>query len=172
MVKNVGTMLIINEAFGSFFEDIVGMSSPVPTPGRDIVEGIAADDNVGQLARRLAKTGIQAVPGLNTIRYGGSILGPVIGGVMETAGEVMGVSRSRRTFKEGDTFGRGVARVLDSPVGKLTGIPGGGAIGQYVRKREEGQDVWGSIINSYVPPEERGGGGDLRKPGQGLRSIR
>ena len=112
-----------------FYEDILGINSPYPTPIRAFTEAIENDEGMPSASLGVIKELAEQVPIVGGgIRYGRG----VVGAVPDFIGEAI----SRKPTLE--------------TAGKLTGIPGTVQAGKMVRAKKRGETTYGQFVGAYT----------------------
>ncbi len=125
--------------FNHFYEDVLKINSPFPTPIRSFIRSADEGDSGALAAAKGAREFLDVVPLLSSLRYGSSIGGPIV----ETFGEM------------GDIIsGKKGPRKSPLEVGaKIGGIPGTTQASKYLRRRAKGEGVLESLVG--VKPDEK-----------------
>ncbi len=129
-------------AFNILLEDVVGISSPFPTPIKDIMRSMEEEDPTLTTIRKVALGLLDPVPIIGSARYGKGPGGPVL----ELGQELVGAISDKPLSKP-----------VSEVVSKIAGVPGTTQVGKMVRARERGETIYGQIIGRYSPTEEAGG---------------
>lgn len=183
MTENIIKFVAITTAINSLLEGVdeigykgIGINTPFPTPIRAVKRGIEANDNILELAGRLAGSIVEPIPFIGSTRYGKGFAGPVLETVHEAVQSAKGTPLSYDLSKPDDSVSNATTRLVGSPFGKIAGIPAAGQIGKYLRGRERGESVYKSLTGYYDEPATGGEGGGIRRiggPGSGgLRRLR
>jgi len=124
---------------GIFYEDVLGVNAPDPTPfhaARDVVErgGTAGEATMAGILEAL-----QILPGISGIRYGTTMLGASAQFLSDTGSALYSSS------------GGHIARRIPwyELAGKALGIPGTVQASKFIKIREKGGSVVESIIGAY-----------------------
>ena len=102
--KRTARTVIGVSLFNMFFEDVLQVNSPFPTPLRAIQRSIEAGDDPEKTAMLLGKEFIEPIPVLGSARYGSSFLGAFAQSVGDVAASVSGQAMSKPLWESGGKF--------------------------------------------------------------------
>jgi hypothetical protein len=117
-----------------FYEDILGINSPFPTPIREFEEALERGEDMPSASIEVAKELVEKVPILGGgLRYGKGMLGASV----ET---IQAVAKGEKPIETG---------------AKLIGIPGTVQVGKTLRAKKRGESTYGQIVGQYTPKKKR-----------------
>ena len=130
-VKYVAAATAIN----IFYEDVLGVNSPHPTPIRAFQESLEAGDSIPSATWRVTKELAEKVPIVGGgIRYGKGITG--------APAEVVRDFITQKTIKAEN-------------IAKLAGVPGTAQIAKTIRARKRGESTYGQIVGQYTKKKRK-----------------
>lgn len=126
------------------YEKIMGIQSPFPAPSSAILQSIEEEDNVVQLTRKLILELSEGLPIGGSVKFGSSILGPILQHSHEIVKALSGKGDFNQDLLE-SAFSKNPrvkkrARVkIIELIGKTSGVPGTAQWAKYVRGRMRGE---------------------------------
>jgi hypothetical protein len=132
-MKKAATWVAGATLLNIFYEDVLDINSPLPTPIRAFMEAQERGESDAKTALRVAKEGVELVPLIGGgLRYGSHPLGP-IASWFEEAGEKISDKP-------------GVKKPWFDIIGRPAGIPGTAQIGKYTKRRKRGESVPSAVL--------------------------
>ena len=134
-MKKVVRLLLGYTLINMFYENILGINSPFPTPGKAYELAKRKGENKLETALRVGREVVEPLPVVGgAVRYGSTPLGAIA----QVAGETVMLGAGRYT------------RATPYEVfGKIAGVPGTVQAGKYLRGRKRGETQLGSAIGRY-----------------------
>ena len=137
----IGTALI-----SAFYEDVLGVMSPFPTPIRALREGLENDDSFLATLADVGKEPLEMVPGLGGMRFGSTPLGA---GVQTVSDLTEGVQNIKDIIDDPSGF---KARKTYKAVGMMGGVPGTAQASKSINRIMRGGEVQG-LLPQQLPEE-------------------
>jgi hypothetical protein len=137
----IGTALI-----SAFYEDVLGVMSPFPTPIRALREGLENDDSFLATLADVGKEPLEMVPGLGGMRFGSTPLGA---GVQTVSDLTEGVQNIKDIIDDPSGF---KARKTYKAVGMMGGVPGTAQMSKSFNRIMRGGEVQG-LLPKQLPEE-------------------
>lgn len=140
----------------TLFQEGLGIQGPFPSPVHAIQEGLDNGDPNSVVALNTLLEMTEALPLGSSVKFGSHPLGPVV----EYLGEVSNVISGNDIIEknvlpnalEGDK--KSIIK-LGEMIGQGLGIPGTRQITKFVKARDRGEGVLGSVIGRYEPKEKK-----------------
>ena len=126
-------------AFNIFFEDILGIPSPFPTPIRATMKAIDEGQEWPSAMLTIGKEFIEPIPIIGSARYGKGPGGPGVELMNETVKHM-----TKHPFKE----------PAEELAGKWIGLPGTAQIAKTVKAKKRGESIYGQIVGQYTKKEK------------------
>ena len=147
-VARVTKLLAGMSALGYLFEDVLNINSPMPNPVGELVKGIEDEDDLHELALRLAVEMAEVVPGAGSvIKYRGSLSGAVTGKIEDVL--------MARDSPEKAMYG----------LAYLMGLPGVSQVKKSMRQVEKDGSMYEILTGGLYRPKSLGpsSGGSRRR---------
>lgn len=135
--KNIIRFLIGTTLINAFYEDVLGLNSPYPSPINAYQYAKEQGKEPLELTWAVIRELVEKVPIIGGARYRGSIAGASL----EAVGKVV------------------KGQKLPETVGTLIGVPGTIQAGKTLRARKRGESLYGQIVGAYTKDKNK-----LRKP--------
>jgi hypothetical protein len=135
----LGTTLI-----NAFYEDFIGVKSPLPTPIRSAMETYNKNESLTETAISAGLEFTQLMPGLGNIRYGSSILGAS----PEFLSDV-----SKKLANTSGTY-VGYTKSWPELIGKAAGVPGTAQVAKSLRIIDKGGSYTDALLGRYPEKDE------------------
>jgi hypothetical protein len=139
----MGTAMI-----SAFYEDVLGVTSPFPTPYGALKEGLENDDTFLATAANVFKEPFEMVPGLGGMRFGSTPLGA---GVQTVSDLTEGFQDVKDII---DNPSGAKARKTYKSIGMMAGIPGTAQASKSINREMRGGKVQGML--PQMLPEDVG----------------
>jgi hypothetical protein len=136
-MKNIIRFVVGTTLINAFYEDVLGLNSPYPSPVNAYQYAKEQGKEPLELTWAVIRELIEKVPIIGGARYRGSIAGASL----EAIGKVV------------------KGQKLPTTVGTLLGIPGTIQVGKSLRARKRGESTYGQIVGAYTKKK-----GKLVKP--------
>ena len=155
--KRMINYLIATTLLNMFFEDVLDINSPMPTPIRAAMKSAEEGKSGAEIALDVAKEMGEPLPLVGgALRYGFSPAGAVV----QTFGELFEAlsDRSKRSSVLPRTLDSGIARktaLAGESLAKLYGIPYTGQIAKSARAAKRGESPYAIIQGSYSGPKKK-----------------
>lgn len=102
--KRIVNYTIATTLFNMFFEDVLQVNSPFPTPLRTLSRSMEAGDDPERTALLMGKEFIEPIPILGSARYGSNFLGSFAQAVGDLSASVSGKQMSKPLWESGGKF--------------------------------------------------------------------
>ena len=133
-MKKVSQYVAATTLANIFFEDLLGVNSPFPTPIRAFGEALERGDEIPSAFLEAGKELVEPIPIIGgAARYGSGIGGATLDTI--------------RKALEGENFIENMA--------KLLGITPTAQIAKTIKARKRGESLYGQIVGTYTPKEKR-----------------
>uniref|UniRef100_A0A6M3KDN8 Putative acetyltransferase n=2 Tax=viral metagenome TaxID=1070528 RepID=A0A6M3KDN8_9ZZZZ len=142
VVKKLASYIIATTAMNVLYEDLLGLTSPYPSPIRAVLDELEGGGDVGDMSYALFKELIEPFPIVGGgIRYSSSPFGASAGFVGDVAAKFSGAPMAKP----------GLELLL-----KGAGIPGTAQVAKMIKAKGRGEGPLGIVLGQYEkPPKAR-----------------
>jgi hypothetical protein len=131
--KRISRFIIGTTLVNMFYEDVLGLYSPYPSPIKAYFKAVEAGEDTPSAALEVGRELIEKVPIISGARYGA--VGPAW------------LSKTAKTIYTG--------KKIPETVATLVGAPGTSEVAKFLRARERGENLYGQIIGRYTPKPKK-----------------
>ena len=150
-IKRSLDFVIATTLFNMFFEDVVGVNSPFPTPIRAAVDAMEEGGGAAQVIGSVFKELIEPLPIIGgPARYGSSPAGPLVETVERLFKSISDPTNKQKIDGAGPLWEEGF---------KLLGVPGVGQLGKSLRAAERGESPMGIALGTRSKKRKTSSGG-------------
>ncbi|MEE9529073.1 MAG: hypothetical protein V3V88_03375, partial [Dehalococcoidia bacterium] len=157
----------------AMFENVLGVSSPAPSPINEIYNGLKKGDSEAAIAFNALMESAEFFPMASNLKYGGHIGGPVVEYIGELTKTIAGNDLMYKDLipkaMKGDK--RALASLAEL-VGTGLGIAGTGQVTKYVKGKARGESDIGALLGRFTQTKKSGGRGRSRRGRSRRRSRR
>jgi len=128
------SFMVATTLINMFYEDVIGINSPFPTPIRAFQDALEEGASIPSASVNVAKELMEQVP--------------IIGGGLRYRKGILGAGV--------ETLQEGVKKPTIATVGKLLGVPGTAQIQKTIKARKRGETPYGQAVGTYTKKKEKG----------------
>jgi hypothetical protein len=156
-VKRLANVIAATTLMNVFFEDVLGINSPFPTPVRTAMTAKEEGKSEGDIILEIVKSFGEPIPGIGgAFKYGGGATGAVIDNF-----NYLFTSWSDRDYRSSllpkdmdKGFPKKAAKFAETAV-KLKGVPFSGQAAKMIRAAKRGETPYGMIQGSFDPDKKK-----------------
>lgn len=117
-----------------FYEDVIGVFSPYPTPIREFKEALERGEDIPSASIEAAKELVEMVPIIGGgLRYGKGMLGASVEVVQD-------ISKGKKPIET---------------ISKIAGVPGTAQAAKMIKAKKRGETTYGQFLGVYTPKHKR-----------------